>query len=77
MKLMQDNIVWNLDKLFEGSKSISCKWIFKTKWNLQGNVDRYKTSIIINTQKKVINYKKTFSPISSKDFHNYYGTCSS
>jgi len=69
IKSMNDNEVWDLVKLPEGVKPISCKWIFKIKKNSKGNIERYKTRLVAKgfTQKKDIEYKKTFSLVSSKD----------
>lgn len=45
-KSMQDNKVWELVTLPEGVKPISFKWIFKTKQNSNGNVERYKACLV-------------------------------
>ena len=45
-KSMQDNKVWELISLPSGAKSIGCKWIFKTKRDSNGNVERYKASLV-------------------------------
>ena len=59
IKSMKDNDVWDLVSLLEGVKPIGCKWIFKTKRNLKGDVERYKARLVTKgyTQKEGIDYK--------------------
>ena len=68
-KSMQDNQVWDLIPLPEGKMPISCKCMFKTKKDLEGNMERYKTRLVAKgfTQRKGINFTETFSLVSSKD----------
>ena len=52
-----------------GAKAIGCKWVFKTKKDSLGNIERYKVRLVAKgfTQKEEINYTKTFSLVSKKD----------
>ena len=45
-KFMQHDKVYELVPLLEGVKPIGCKWIFKTKRDSKGNVERYKARLV-------------------------------
>jgi hypothetical protein len=42
MKLMSTNKVWDLEEIPKGAKIVGCKWVYKTKCDSRGNVERYK-----------------------------------
>ncbi|XP_041009354.1 secreted RxLR effector protein 161-like [Juglans microcarpa x Juglans regia] len=42
MNSMKSNEVWDLVELPNGIKVIGCKWVFKTKKDSLGNIERYK-----------------------------------
>jgi len=70
LKFMKDNDVWDLVELPKGKKLIDCKWVFKTKRNLKGNVERYKTRLVtkVFAQIEGIDYKKTFFSVFYERF---------
>jgi hypothetical protein len=41
-KSMSTNKVWDLENIPKGAKTVGCKWIYKTKYDSQGNVERFK-----------------------------------
>jgi len=68
-KSMAQNCVWDLVELPEGCKRVGCKWVFKTKCDSHGNIERYKARLVAKgfAKKDAINYKETISPVSKKD----------
>ena len=46
MKSLSKNEVWDLVPLPEGRKAIGCKWVYKTKRNADGEVERYKARLV-------------------------------
>lgn len=61
--------VWDLVELSNSLKVIGCKWVYRTKKDLLGSIERYKARHVLKgfTQKEGINYKETFSHVSKKD----------
>ncbi|RDY10624.1 hypothetical protein CR513_04821, partial [Mucuna pruriens] len=67
LKSMQDNDFWDLIELPEGVKPIGCKWIFKTKKNLKGNIERYKTHLAL-LKRKAFTTKTALAIVAHFDF---------
>ena len=45
MKSMSTNGVWDLE-FFKGAKTVGCKWVYKTKYDSKGNVERFKVRLV-------------------------------
>jgi hypothetical protein len=65
-KSMDDNLVWNLVDLPDGSRAVECKWVFKKKIVIDGNVYVYKARLIAKGFQQVqgVDYVETFSIIA-------------
>jgi len=63
------NDVWDLTELPVGCKPVGCKWVFKTKHDPDGKIERYKARLLAKdcSQREGINYKETFSHVFTKD----------
>jgi hypothetical protein len=57
---------WSLVPLPKGRKPISCKWVFKIKHGVDGEVERYKAKLVARgfTQTFGVDYNETFAPIA-------------
>jgi hypothetical protein len=63
---MEDNHVWNLVYPLDGVKLIECKWIYKTKRDMDGNVHIHKARLGEKGFRQVqgVDYDKTFSSVA-------------
>ena len=62
MKSMNANKFWDLEIIPKGAKTVGCKWVYKTKLDSQGNIERYKARLVAKgfVQREGIDYNKTF-----------------
>ncbi|KAG8496998.1 hypothetical protein CXB51_008222 [Gossypium anomalum] len=66
MDSMYENQVWTLIDPPEWVKLIGCKWVFKNKTDLDGNVQTYKGRLVTKGFRQIygVDYDETFSPVA-------------
>jgi hypothetical protein len=69
MRSMSINKVWDLEEIPKGAKTVGCKWVYKTKCDSNGNIERFKSWLMAKgfMQRADIDYTEIFSPVSCKD----------
>ncbi|KAM2708962.1 hypothetical protein EV2_046705 [Malus domestica] len=66
IEAIQKNDTWELAILPKGHKAIGVKWVYKTKKNANGEVERYKVRLVAKgySQRAGIDYDEVFSPVA-------------
>jgi hypothetical protein len=66
METLHKNKTWDLVKLPNGKKVVSCKWVFTIKHKANGSVERYNARLVAKgfTQTYEIDYEETFAPVA-------------
>jgi hypothetical protein len=66
---IERNNTWHLVNLPKGNNSIGVKWVYKTKLNAEGEVEKYKARLVAQgfSQRPDIDYNETFDPVARID----------
>ena len=69
IKAIEKNKTWVLTNLPAGEKTIGVKWVYKTKLNEHGEIDKYKARLVAKgyVQQYEIDYTECFAPITRLD----------
>lgn len=65
IKALMHNNTWTLVDPPAGANIVSCKWVYKTKRNLDGSVKKYKARLVARgfSQKYGTDYDEVFAPV--------------
>lgn len=69
IKSIEDNRTWELVELPAEAKVIGVKWVFKTKYNEKGEVDKFKARLVAKGyhQTQGIDFHEVFAPVARWD----------
>lgn len=64
LEALLSNGTWQVASLPPGRKPVTCKWVFKIKYNSDGTIDKYKARLVARgfTQVEDIDFHETFAP---------------
>lgn len=62
---IEKNETWELSTIPKGTKTIGGKWVFKTKYNEDGEVDKFKARLVAKgyAQRFGIDYNEVYAPV--------------
>ena len=66
IEAIKNNGMWELTELHKGAKKVGVKWIYKTKFNENGEVDKYKARLVAKgyTQQQGVDYTEVFAHVA-------------
>lgn len=69
LHMIEKNNTWQLVDRTQDRKFISIKWVFKTKLNVDGSINKFKERLVVKGYTHIfgVNYSNTFAPVARLD----------
>jgi len=69
LKIIEKNQTWELVDRPQHKKAIGVKWIFRTKLNFDGSVNKYKARLVVKGYAQMfrVYFSKIFTPVARMD----------
>ena len=66
MDAVEKNETWKLVNLADGKKFIGLKWVYHTKYNANGSVQKHKAGVVAKgyAEQQGVDFDETFSPVA-------------
>ena len=66
---IERNKTWELMDLPKGKECIGIKWVYKTKFDVEGEIVKHKAKLVAKgfSQQYGVDYNKTFAPVARLD----------
>ncbi|KAL6349072.1 hypothetical protein AAG906_033728 [Vitis piasezkii] len=73
LKMIEKNQTWELVDRPKHKKAIGVKWVYKTKLNLNGSVNKYKARLVIKGYAQMfgVDFSETFAPLPVNLLNGY------
>jgi hypothetical protein len=69
LKMIEKNQTWELVDRPQHKKAIGVKWIFRTKMNSDGSMNKYKARLVVKGYAQMfgVDFSETFAPVAKMD----------
>jgi hypothetical protein len=69
LKMIERNQMWKLVDISQHKKAIGVRWVYRTKLNSDGYVNKYKARLVVKGYARMfgVDFSETFTPVARMD----------
>jgi hypothetical protein len=69
LKMIERNQMWELVDISQHKKVIGVRWVYRTKLNSDGYVNKYKARLVVKGYARMfgVDFSETFTPVARMD----------